>query len=157
MRKQDRAVTDHAQIIEILENNDVCRVALQDDEGLYIVPLNYGYEFESGNLYLYLHGAKEGRKVNTFKKGNVEVAFEIDEKNEMKGSGDNACTYTYLYKSIIGNGIASVVEGSDNKEKALRLLMFNIIKKDDFKFSKQSIDNVLVMKISVTTFSAKKH
>lgn len=156
MRRKDRLVTDRSEIIEILENNDVCRVAMKDSQGLYIVPLNYGYEFDKDNLTLYFHGAQEGRKAETFKKGNCEVAFEIDEKNKVDGKGDIACTYTYFYKSIIGNGIASVIENYDEKLRALELLMKNVTKRSNFKYSEASVKNVLVMKIDVTSFTAKK-
>lgn len=157
MRRQERQVSDISQIIEILENNDVCRIALNDEQGLYIVPLNYGYEFVENKLVLFFHGAKEGRKANIFYKGNQEVAFEIDEKVKLEGNADIACTYTYYYKSIIGNGVASVVDNRDNKLHALKLIMKNITKKENFKYNDNSINNVLIMKIEVTSFSAKIH
>ncbi|NCD04803.1 MAG: pyridoxamine 5'-phosphate oxidase family protein [Spirochaetia bacterium] len=157
MRRKERQVTDNFQIIEILENNDVCRIALKDEEGLYIVPLNYGYEFIEDKLILFFHGAKEGRKANIFYKGNQEVAFEIDEKVKLEGTDDIACTYTYYYKSIIGVGNASIVENRDDKLHALKLIMKSITKKDDFKYNDNSINNVLVMKIEVNSFSAKIH
>lgn len=157
MRRKDREVTDKAEIIDILESCDVCKVAMKDELGLYIVPLNYGYEFEGEKLTLYFHGAKEGRKVNTFKKGCEDVAFEIDEKNEMYGKDDIACTYTYFYRSIIGNGIASVIEEKQDKLFALKSIMRNVTKRDDFKYNEQSLNNVLVMKIEVSSFTAKKH
>jgi nitroimidazol reductase NimA-like FMN-containing flavoprotein (pyridoxamine 5'-phosphate oxidase superfamily) len=157
MRRSDRAVTDKTEIIDILESCDVCRVAMKDEIGLYIVPLNYGYEFEGDKLTLYFHGAKEGRKVNTFKKGTQEVAFEIEEKNEMSGKGDLACTYTYFYRSIIGNGVASILDVKEDKLLALKSIMRNVTKRDDFKYNEQSVNNVLVMKIEVSSFTAKKH
>ncbi len=156
MRRKDRLVTDRAEIIDILESCDVCRIAMKDEIGLYIVPLNYGYEFEGDKLTLYFHGAKEGRKADTFNKGSEKVAFEIDEKNEISGKGDIACTYTYFYRSIIGEGIASVVDSKEDKLAALNSLMRNVTKRENFKYSEQSINNVLVMKLEVSSFSAKK-
>lgn len=157
MRRADREIKDLETIKEILDTNFVCRVAMQDDKGLYLVPLNYGYEFKENKLTLYFHGAKVGRKVNTFEKGTCEVAFEIDGKHTLSGSGDNACVYTYFYESIIGNGIASVIKDPKEKLQALKSIMFNLTKKDDFKYGDKSIENVLAMKIEVSTFSAKKH
>jgi len=157
MRRKERQVTDKLQIIEILENNDVCRLALKDEEGLYIVPLNYGYEFIDDKLVLYFHGAKEGRKADAFRKGNEEIAFEIDEKVKLEGKADIACTYTYFYKSIIGIGVASTIDNRDDTLHALKIIMKNITKKDNFKYNDNSINNVLVMKIEATSFSAKIH
>ena len=42
MRRKDREVTDLSEIIEILKNCDVCRLALNDDGFPYILPLNFG-------------------------------------------------------------------------------------------------------------------
>ncbi|MGD1821940.1 MAG: pyridoxamine 5'-phosphate oxidase family protein [Pleomorphochaeta sp.] len=158
MRRNDRAVKDINEIKQILDNNDVCRIAFKDDNGIYIVPLTYGYSLsEDEKLTFYFHGAKVGRKVKAFEE-NMEVGFEIDEKNELKATLDTkACTYTYLYKSIIGNGIASIIDGYDEKLSALRILMKHVTKKDDLYFNEASVRNVLVMKIEVSSYSAKRH
>ena len=42
MRRKDREVTDLSEIIEIMKNCDVCRLALNDDGFPYILPLNFG-------------------------------------------------------------------------------------------------------------------
>lgn len=38
------------------------RFGTQDAEGMFIVPVNYGYDLTEGQLTLYLHSAREGRK-----------------------------------------------------------------------------------------------
>ena len=42
MRLSKREITDMAVIREILEECDVVRLGLKDDEGMFIVPVNYG-------------------------------------------------------------------------------------------------------------------
>lgn len=39
-------------------------MAVHDEEGMYIVPLNFGYTYEEDVLKLYFHSAGEGRKVD---------------------------------------------------------------------------------------------
>lgn len=46
MRRKDREITDIEEIRDIIEKCKVCRLAMQDEEGLYLVPLNFGYEFK---------------------------------------------------------------------------------------------------------------
>ena len=46
MRRKDRQVEDRAEIADILNRSLVCRLGLQDEEGMYIVPLNYGYHWK---------------------------------------------------------------------------------------------------------------
>ena len=68
MRLKKREVTDKKVLEEILEECDVVRIGAVDEEGMFIVPVNFGYDFDTGEettrLVLYFHGAAEGRKGN---------------------------------------------------------------------------------------------
>ena len=70
MRLKKREITDPEILREILESCEVVRIGAMDEEGMFIVPMNYGYDVreEDGTLHvcLYLHGAKEGRKAAAF-------------------------------------------------------------------------------------------
>ena len=52
MRRMDRLVSDRARIGRIIADSAVCRVAVKDEEGLYIVPLSCGYVYEGDSLTL---------------------------------------------------------------------------------------------------------
>ena len=39
-----------------------------DGDEPYVVPMNYGYTLEDGELCIYLHGATVGRKIDIMKK-----------------------------------------------------------------------------------------
>ena len=67
MRRMDRLVSDRARIGRIIADSAVCRVAVKDEEGLYIVPLSFGYVYEGDSLTLYFHSAKEGRKIRAMR------------------------------------------------------------------------------------------
>ena len=43
MRRKDRHITQPDRIMSIIDGCSVCRIAMQDGEGLYIVPLSFGY------------------------------------------------------------------------------------------------------------------
>ena len=49
MRRKDREITDFDEMIKIIEKCDTCRLALNDGEYPYIVPLNFGHEVKDGN------------------------------------------------------------------------------------------------------------
>ncbi len=155
MRRKDRQIKEKNEIVDILNNNDVCRIAFKDEDGIYIVPLNYGYEFKDEKLILYFHGAKKGRKVSAFET-NSEVGFEIDQKKALIARDEKlACTYTYQYKSIIGNGIAKVISDKDEKRRAFEILMKHVAKREGLEFNEAVMGITLVMKIEVTTYCAK--
>ena len=61
MRRRVRCVSDRAEIERIIADSSVCRVAVKDEEWLYIVPLSFGFVYEGDSLTLYFHSAKEGR------------------------------------------------------------------------------------------------
>lgn len=64
MRLKKREITDPEILREILESCEVVRIGAMDEEGMFIVPMNYGYDVreEDGTLHvcLYLMGQKKG-------------------------------------------------------------------------------------------------
>ena len=53
MRRKNREVTNLSEIIEIMKNCDVCRLALNDDGFPYILPLNFGMAVNGDKITLY--------------------------------------------------------------------------------------------------------
>lgn len=68
MRRADREIKDFDEIIQIIKKCDVCRIAMNDGEFPYIVPLNFGVDVQGKQVYLYFHGALEGKKIDLMKK-----------------------------------------------------------------------------------------
>ena len=52
MRRSDRMITDREEIVDVLDSCKVFRMAVHDEEGMYIVPLNFGYTYEEDVLKL---------------------------------------------------------------------------------------------------------
>ena len=153
MRRCDREVKDQQGIADILTRCKVCRIAMQDDRGLYIVPVNFGYVFEDGKLTLYFHGAREGRKAEALRE-RTPVAFEMDCDHRLT-EGSLACEYSFSYSSITGSGTASFVDDFWDKQKALALLMKHQTGKD-FLFTRDEAEAVAVFAVMADTFSAKR-
>ena len=79
MRRRDREVTDEKEIQEILDEGKVLHIGMHDGDGIYILPMNYGYVIEDGRLIFYLHGSLEGKKWDLLRKnGNVFVEMDCD-------------------------------------------------------------------------------
>ena len=77
MTRKEREVTDMNEIIKILDKCKILRLGLVDGDEPYIVPMNYGYTMEDGELTLYLHCAPVGRKLDIIRV-NPKVFFEMD-------------------------------------------------------------------------------
>lgn len=62
MRRKKRQVTDLTAIKDFVEETQVVRIALNGEEYPYVVPVNFGYEWNKEQLILFIHGANEGKK-----------------------------------------------------------------------------------------------
>ena len=65
MYHEDRRIKDPTIIHSILGMSEVCTVAIHDEPWPYIVPMNYGYEWdEDGKLIIWLHMAVRGHRID---------------------------------------------------------------------------------------------
>lgn len=154
MRRKDRGIKDFDEIVGVLEKCEVCRIAVNDGEFPYIVPLSFGLQREGEKLTLYYHSAKEGTKVDLLKK-NDHVSFEADCSqrlifDEEKGN----CTTEY--ESVVGRGRIEFIEDGEDKEKALRILMRHY-RREEFSFNAAMIPQTAVLKLTVLSLSGKRH
>ncbi|MCI2149367.1 pyridoxamine 5'-phosphate oxidase family protein [Bifidobacterium crudilactis] len=172
MRRADREVTEPEEIRAILDGCDIVRIAYQDDEGLSIVPVNFGYSYDPGtgdgfgadtneaspSLTLFLHSALHGRKIDAMRAaGNaLNVAFEMECDCEVI-EGRTACNWSESFTSIIGTGVASVVDDFDEANAALSVLMAKQAHMPDVRFTERQLATVTVWKVVSTHFTAKNH
>ena len=152
MRRSDREVTDIQEIRSLIDECKVIRLAMIDGDKPYMVPLNFGYTCEDGAFTFYCHSAKEGKKLDVIRK-NASVAFEMDCQNALQ-HGETACTHSYYYASVLGEGKAEILEG-DEKRKGLSALMLHMAGRNDV-FTAEMADKVAVIAIRVDALTAKK-
>lgn len=155
MRRKDREVAGLSAIISIINNCGVCRLGMSDEGKPYIVPMNFGYEFDGAAMTLYFHCAKEGRKIDILRRSPY-VCFEMDCGHELI-AGSTACEYSYKYESIIGYGNAVFVEEQDEKINALNKIMEHYTGNDKFIFSPDNVGAVEIIKVSADEYTAKRH
>lgn len=157
MRRKDREVTDQEEIQKIFDDCKVCRIGIVDEDGSYIVPMNYGYVKEEGKVILYFHGAREGKKIDLIRK-NPNVGIELDYKHEL-AEGKLACQYSYYYASIIGKGTASIIDNPKEKLKALNVIMRHQTGKsfDEFQKNPKLEKAVAIIRVELNEYSCKRH
>ncbi len=153
MTRREREVTDLNEIIRILDTCKVVHLGLSDNGEPYVVPMNYGYTMENNELTLYLHGAAKGYKLDVMR-ANPKVCFEM-ECNVIPFEGDVACQYGTTYESVIGRGTAEIVEDTEEKKRALSILMKTQTGKD-FTFTDKMVSIVSIIEIHVSEYTAKR-
>ncbi len=150
MRRADKEINDYQEIATIMQKAEVCRIALVDGNYPYIVPVNFAVHED----HLYFHSAREGKKIDILRKNN-KVCFEIDVSTEIiKGKEPCFCGMKYL--SVIGFGQAFFIEKSNEKKKALDLLMEKYAGTNSFSYNEKIFKKVLVIDIRIEKISGKK-
>ena len=152
MTKRERQITDEAQITKILDTGKVLHLGLAVDNEPYVVPMNYGYTRENGKLVMYLHSAVRGKKLDMIR-ANPKVFFEID-CDLTPFEGELPCQYGISYSSVMGKGIARIVEDVEEKKKAMAILMKTQTEKD-FTFEDRLVSIVAVIRVDVSEYTAK--
>ncbi len=154
MRRKEREVTDRNEIKEILAKAEVLRISLNNGIYPYILPVNYGFIMNETHLTLFFHGAKEGSKHEIIA-NDPHVAFEVDCGHMvMQPIGEEACTSSFAYESVIGKGIIEKANDAE-KESLLTVLLehYGIVSK---KFNPMQLANTVVYKIDVIEYTAKR-
>lgn len=160
MRRTNRQITDPAEVRALVERCHTVRVGAVDEDGVFVVPLNFGYEWVGGRLVLYLHSASEGRKAEAFSHG-PRVAIEMDVELGVI-TGGYACAYSFSYQSIMGSGLISPVANVDEKRRALELIMRHMApdaprdSSGKFSFSDEAVERVAIFRIDVDELAAKQ-
>ncbi len=154
MRRSDREITDVNDIQSIIDKCDVIRIAINNDTYPYIIPVNFGYEFNSGKLTLFFHSSIAGCKHNIIERNN-HAAFEMDCSHIlMPPINGEVCTASMAYESVIGQGTILTVNDSE-KERVLGKILdhYNI---RGGKFNSVQLQNTKLYKIKVKSFTAKR-
>lgn len=155
MRRKDREVTEPSEMLKVLEKCEVCRLGFAESDGVYIVPLNFGYDYSNDSFTLYFHGATIGKKAKLLE-SSPDVGFETDIP-VMLIEGNTACKYSYMYQSIIGRGKAEVISEAVEKTEAMRRIMQKYSKKDDLEFDEKIFEKTMLFKVTVREWSCKAH
>ena len=153
MRRKDRQITDLEAIRAILDKAKVLHLAMIDGDRPYVVPLNYGYTLENGALTLYLHSAREGRKLDVLRQ-NDRVAFVLETNVSQVSGGDIPCKYGEAYASVMGEGTAVLLDDPVQKIEALQILMKTQTGRE-FAFTPAMAESVAVIRVNVDSFTAK--
>jgi nitroimidazol reductase NimA-like FMN-containing flavoprotein (pyridoxamine 5'-phosphate oxidase superfamily) len=149
MRRREREITDRASIEAILRRATVCRIGLIGKDGPYVLPMSFGYE--AG--YLYVHSAREGRKLDLLR-ADPRVGFEVDLDLEVV-KGKTPCEWALRYRSVVGLGRATLVEGREEKRRGLEVILRQH-GADPGGLSEPSLDGVALIRIEIQEMTGKQ-
>ena len=154
MRRNDREVKSHEEILEILKRCDVIRLGIITPDYPYVVPMNFGFESNGKALTLWLHCANEGLKLDLIKR-NCRVGFEADCSHRLI-TGEAACDYTMEYESVIGCGDIHICNDTQSKLCGLKSIMEHYEPEKEFAIPEQMLASVCVLRINVMQIAGKR-
>ena len=119
MRRTDREVKSIDGIYDILSRCKIIRVAMNDSEVPYVVPVNFGLERDGDRIIIYFHSAVEGHKAELLKKDN-RVFIEADLYYQVE---ETLGGITQRYESVMGCGMAEQLTETADKVHGLKLIL----------------------------------
>jgi nitroimidazol reductase NimA-like FMN-containing flavoprotein (pyridoxamine 5'-phosphate oxidase superfamily) len=150
LRRKDKEIKDKKTIESIIKRATVCRIGLAENDIPYIVPMNFGYK----DNCLYFHSAPVGKKIEIIKKNN-NVCFEIDIAHEIL-QGKSACHTTMKYYSVIGYGKAYIIDDSEEKIKALNIIIEHYLPEIPHEYSEKFLKKIVIIKVEIDNMTGKK-
>lgn len=159
MRLKKREILDKEVLRELIDGCKVVRIGAVDEDGMFIVPVNYGSELqerEDGTLdwKLYFHSAVQGRKAEAFAK-EPTVALELDREGGVI-QGDYTCSYSFAYRSIMGTGKIRKLESESEKRYGFEKIMQHLAPEAEIKFDQNLLKAADVYCIEVLSFTGKE-
>ena len=153
MRRKDREVTDFATMRQIIDECEIIRIGLVDEDLYpYIVPMNFAYEVEGEQVYIYLHGAKVGRKYELMQKNRV-CSFEMDRPLKLDLVYEHK-DVTMRYKCVMGKADIEFLEGEE-KMRGIDIIMNRDERTKGFEYNQALVARVAIIKLTVTELTAK--
>ena len=153
MVKRDKAIKDIVKLEDmeaVIKKCKICRVGMVDGDSPYVLAMNFGYQDQT----IWLHCAKEGKKVDVLKRNN-KVCIEFDTDHKIFARHEHvACSWRFAYRGVLVYGNALFVDDYDEKMKGLNILMKNFSDRE-FEYSKPAVDNILVIKIPVDSITGR--
>ena len=163
MRLAGREVKGAAQLREIVDACQTVRIAAVDNEGVFIVPMSFGYDWadpadlegsDEPRVALCVHSAVEGRKVDVFD-AEPRVAIEMDVQEGVI-TGNYACAYSYAYRSIVGTGTVHRIQSPEMKRYGLERIMAHLAPDALPGFTDQALARTKMYCIDTDKFTGKQ-
>jgi len=152
IREPDRGVYDRETVYKILDEGFLCHVGFAVDGQPFVIPTSYGRKDSD----LYIHGSAASRMLRQMKQSApVCVTVTLLDGLVLARSVFN---HSMNYRSVVVLGKATLVEDSDEKLAALRILAEHVIPGrwgDAPQPNERELKATTVLRVSTEEFSAK--
>ncbi len=137
------------QVEDIMRRATVCRLGLLKGDTPYVVPLCFGYRDDT----LYFHSSPKSQKLDLIRH-HPRVGFEMDILAAPLPA-PAACNWSMRYQSVIGSGLASIIEGMKEKRRALDMIMAHYAR-GAYEFPDPKVAITAVFKVDIDSMTGKQ-
>jgi uncharacterized protein len=117
MRRTKNQIHERTEILAVIQQSPVMRLALCLENEPYVVPLSFGFDGET----LYFHCAPEGLKLDILRR-NPRVCCLFEHGLAFDPKGDSPCAWGFAYATVIVHGEAAQITDPAEKLEALQVI-----------------------------------
>ncbi|HJB65618.1 MAG TPA: pyridoxamine 5'-phosphate oxidase family protein [Candidatus Mailhella merdavium] len=150
MRLKKRECNDEAFFDEVFEKAEDLALAMKAGDYPYVVPVNFVQEKVNDVRRIYIHCAREGRKIDLLRE-DARVAFMLHADVEIDREHS-----TTAYKCLCGTGKAAIVEDTEEKGRALDAIAMRYQARCHVPARPEDIERVAILRIDVESLSGKR-
>ena len=150
MRKKDKSIIERETIDRIIHESLICHLACSLEGHPYVIPISFGYD---GKI-VFFHTARAGKKNDIFLANpRVCLAFETDIK--MITDQENACGWTFDFKSVIATGEIKEIVDLDLKHVGLNQIMLHYSGKN-WEMPEREINKTKIWGVALERITGKR-
>ncbi len=150
MGLRDRELRAPSELESVLDDAMICRLGIHDDDGgIYILPMNFGYR----DRRLYFHTGTTGKKLERLRR-NPSVSFEV-EADVALIRGTRGCNWSMSYRCVIGRGEAEFLEDPKEKQEALSIITTHY-DGPDTTYPAKAVAETVVFAVTIRSMTGKR-
>lgn len=154
MRRSEREIKDRAELLALLEKSQIMHLGLIDEGKPYVVPLHFGWTEESGELALYFHCAREGRKIDCIRTNPACFITVTGDARVIRNT--EACRWSAAFESLMMEGEAEILSSGRERKRGLDALMRHYGFEGEPDYSERTLGITAVCRIRVKSISGKR-
>jgi hypothetical protein len=141
---------DRTELDQIIHNAQICHLACSINDEPYVVPLAFGYDGKA----IYFHTAKTGKKIDILS-ANPRVCLGFEEGIQLQPNPDQACEWSFVYKSVIATGIAKELTEPSARLIAIQQIMQHYSGRK-WDLQEDDLSNTKLWRVEVDKITGKK-
>ncbi len=155
MRRKDKEINDINELLKIIEKSKIMHLGLCQNNLPYVIPLNFGFQYNGEIIKIYFHSAKVGKKIDIIRNNN-KCSVEMTSYYELE-KGETACQWSAFYESVMIEGNILFVENEEDIKRAMNLIMERYGFEGIPVYEEKYIKSMYIFCIEVEAISGKRN